>query len=256
MSVVASDAFSLTLTELKEILKSKGLSLGGNKAELIDRLAKADPTGKWLRENDGTGIEDITVQISTPGSSESANAMSPEREIALYKREKELAERELALVHHENQLLRERQLIDERRQNLEVSLDDAIMNSSAGNQERTNDDRTPEQCTNGRASISTKVNMTMLADLLSPFSGNAEKYETCDRQLMFLKQTYNLEDDILRILIGTRLKGRAMEWFHSKPIYIAMPSDDLLAELRKMFHHRPNKITMRRRFEERVWTKT
>ena len=88
MSVVASDAFNLTLTQLKEILKSKGLSLGGNKAELIDRLAKADPTGEWLRANDGTGIEDITVQISTPGSSESANAMSPEREIALYKREK------------------------------------------------------------------------------------------------------------------------------------------------------------------------
>ena len=159
-------------------------------------------------------------------------------------------------MRRENQLLRERQLIDERRQNLEVSRDDAIMNSSAGNQERTNDDRTPEQSTNGRASISTKVNMTMLADLLSPFSGNAEKNETWERQVMFLKQTYNLEDEILRILIGTRLKGRAMEWFYSKPIYIAMPSDDLLVELRKMFHHRPDKITMGRRFEERVWTKT
>ncbi|XP_015602065.1 uncharacterized protein LOC107271021 [Cephus cinctus] len=56
-------------------------------------------------------------------------------------------------------------------------------------------------------------------------------------------------------MIGTRLKGRASEWFHSKPEHVEMTSDVLLDELRGMFYHRPNKIVMRRRFEERMWKK-
>lgn len=56
--------------------------------------------------------------------------------------------------------------------------------------------------------------------------------------------------------MGTRLKGRALEWFYSKPEYIGMRSDDLLDELRGMFYHRPDKIALRRRFEERVWKKS
>lgn len=34
-----------------------------------------------------------------------------------------------------------------------------------------------------------------------------------------------------------------------------MRSDELLDELRRMFHHRPNKIALRHRFEERTWKK-
>lgn len=71
---------------------------------------------------------------------------------------------------------------------------------------------------------------------------------------MFLKQAYKLDDDTTKILIGTRLKGKEKEWFHSKPI--TKTPGNLLNELRKMFHYRPSQIMMRRRFEERVWKRT
>lgn len=110
--------------------------------------------------------------------------------------------------------------------------------------------------TNVAVPVTTKINITMLADLLSFFDGRTDMYETWEKQVLFLKQTYNLNDDTTKILIGTRLKGKAAEWFHSKPEYITLATDDLLRELKKMFHHRPNRIVMRRRFEERVWRKT
>lgn len=50
-----------------------------------------------------------------------------------------------------------------------------------------------------------------------------------------------------------RLGGRAIERFHSKPEYIGMTADQLIEGLRGMFYHRPSKIALKRRFEERVW---
>lgn len=100
-----------------------------------------------------------------------------------------------------------------------------------------------------------KVNVTAVADLLDDFNGGAEELETWQGQVRFLRIAYNLDDHITKILIGTKLKGRALEWFHSKPEYITLSSEELLSELQRMFYLRPNKIVLRRRFEERVWRK-
>jgi len=70
-----------------------------------------------------------------------------------------------------------------------------------------------------------------------------------------LKTTYQLEDDAARLLIGMRLKDKALEWLHSKPEYVAMPFDVLLGELQAMFQHRQSRVTTRKIFEERVWKK-
>nr|XP_012145355.1 PREDICTED: uncharacterized protein LOC105663060 [Megachile rotundata] len=78
-------------------------------------------------------------------------------------------------------------------------------------------------------------------------------YETWEKQMKFLKMTFKLEEDMTKILIGKRLKEKAWEWFHSKPEYMHMTSDQLFAGLRGMFFHRPNKIALRRQFEDRVW---
>lgn len=65
--------------------------------------------------------------------------------------------------------------------------------------------------------------------------------------------TYKLQDEMTKILISSRLKGKAAEWFRSKPEHIEMSTDDLLLAMRGMFNHRPNKLARKREFEGRIW---
>ena len=51
----------------------------------------------------------------------------------------------------------------------------------------------------------------------------------------------------------SKLKGKALIWFHSRPKFIGMPMDNLLAELEAVFDHRQDSMTLRRKFESRVW---
>lgn len=111
MSDVINSARSLTVVQLKDILKMKALSTFGNKDDLIDRLVTTDPTGRWIsefreakknRENkDDTGSDADNDVTEDEGAGTSACGMTREFEIALYKREKELAERELAFARRE-----------------------------------------------------------------------------------------------------------------------------------------------------------
>lgn len=52
------------------------------------------------------------------------------------------------------------------------------------------------------------------------------------RQVRLLQTIYVLEDDIKIILIASKLKGKALSWFHSKPEHIKMAVDELLAEIK------------------------
>lgn len=74
--------------------------------------------------------------------------------------------------------------------------------------------------------------------------------------MRFLREVYDLNDNLTKILMSTKLRGRALDWFHSKSDYITMRFDELLAGLRGIFYYRPNKIILRRHFEERMWKKS
>jgi hypothetical protein len=50
-----------------------------------------------------------------------------------------------------------------------------------------------------------------------------------------------------------RLKGKANEWFHSRPELIEMNFESLLSQIKAMFCHQLNKLARRRKFEGRVW---
>ncbi|XP_014473085.1 PREDICTED: histone-lysine N-methyltransferase SETMAR-like, partial [Dinoponera quadriceps] len=49
-----------------------------------------------------------------------------------------------------------------------------------------------------------------------------------------------------------KLKRKALKWFHSKPEHIEMIFDTLIGELRKMFRHRQDKVTLRKKFKGRL----
>jgi hypothetical protein len=264
-----TDPKTFNVVMLKEVLRRRGLSTAGTKAELISRLTNDDPSGGWMQTigarteetmNLASGNDDDAHGGPSHGNEELQRSREElndrwepqmyRREIEIYRREKELAERELALARREIELLR----LMQSGGTTNVPTGASNRNTPGNNQvfrEASNmSQRFPSE-ENDLLIRSTRVNVNAVADLLSYFDGDAETIETWEKQVKFLSAAYKLNDDLTKILIGMRLKGRASEWFHSKPEYIEMTPNAILDGLRSMFYHRPNKIAMRRRFEER-----
>jgi len=224
------DPADLTVSQLKEKLRDLGLPSTGSKAELISRLSGANPSSSYnIEETPAMSEASAAVQRDRGDSETNTSVLAPhyERELEIFRREKELAERELQLARREIELLRGmRQL-----------------NAAEPDQTRRE---------NFSHSIS-KINITAIADLLGYFDGNTGDYEIWEKQLKLLKATYHLSDEYIKILVGMRLKGRALSWLHSKPQHIELPLDTLLNEMREMYDHRPSRMRLKKQFEERMW---
>jgi len=226
-----SSSASYTLVQLRDKLRELSLSTTENKAELLRRLHDADPAGGWMEVNpEAQGSSGVaSCEDRDEAVPVSIDVLTPhEREIAMYRKEKELAEREMQLLRREIELLK-------------VS------------QPSTVDSDRPHMAGRGNACEVGKASISAIADLLSYFDGSTGDYENWELQLRMLKRTYRLFDDYVKILIGMRLKNKASEWFKSKAEHIELPVDELLRELREMYNHRPSRVKLRKRFEERVW---
>lgn len=226
-----SDLNGLTVIALREKCKEYGLTATGSKAELIARLMEADPTNSWVADRDGrNGVDD--------GAGAAAGAPGDElqrREIELYRRELELAERELELARREIAMLR-----GQRRQD-PVDGEEATVGGEG------------VAAVGGEAQ--SRTNLKMIGELLGDFDGVTSDFDTWEKQVRFVKQTYRLEDDHAKILIGAKLKKKALEWFHSRPEYVSMPFETLLEKLSAMFQRRESKLVTRKKFESRIWRK-
>ncbi|XP_029171737.1 uncharacterized protein LOC114941060 [Nylanderia fulva] len=277
------DPDRFTVVALKELLAARGLSTAGTKAELIARLMEDDPSGAWMDGQDecGDGGEDSQQrEVAGAASAQSASSRQQreaagaasaqpassrqQREVELHKRERELAERELAerelaerelaVARLELEVMRKKMQAEqtiggERRQSTRVAAAierEQVRAMATGSSGGSDDIPAPL--------VQTRTNITAIADLLSVFDGKSSHYETWEKQIKQLRSTYRLED-VAKILIGMRLKGRAHEWLHSRAEHITMTFDHLLDELRAMFFRRQSKVTTRKKFEERVWRK-
>lgn len=227
------NADSFTVVQLKEILRRRGLSSAGTKSELIRKLNDQDPSGTWKSELEETE-EPLGGTGSEPGAVGGADvdaamqALGQQQQAEYQRRELELVQRELDVARRELQVMREMQ-----RLNIPSGI------QQAGHEHAS--------------AAHSRVNLTAVADLLSFFSGNTNEFENWERQLALLRATYGLDERATKILIGMRLKGRALEWLHSKPEHIGMHVDSLLTELRGVFHFPLSRLIRRRQFEERTW---
>ena len=97
------------------------------------------------------------------------------------------------------------------------------------------------------------MNIQVVVDLLRTYAGELGEYDKWEKQLQLLRETFRINDEQTKILPGMRLKGKALEWLHSKPDHMSMPVQLLLSELREMFSHRPIVLTLRKMFAERTW---
>lgn len=222
-------AGDLTVMELKEKLRQLALPCSGSKNELVLRLNESVPSGAWFEtepEMQATRSAEESVGRRTSEANFHGDEMQPEDRY----RDMRILEMELATLRRELELLKMHS-----RPSVPVSEEARIDTESRSMQPR--------------------INMSAIAELLTTFDGTTGNFETWERQLKLLKQTYRLDDEHARVLIGMRLKGKALEWLHSKPEFMEMSVEALLCELKTMFNHRPSKIVSRKKFEERVWRK-
>lgn len=211
-----------TVTHLKELLRERDLLTTGNKADLILRLQRDAP--KTLDEvrlvADVTESTQATEDVSyTQGARidlSRERTYEEDRELELIRRKRDLLRRKLELVRRESEL----------------------RNWAAGD---------PAANDYGGYSIKT------LKDLLSEFDGSSGDYWNWERQVELLRDTYRVDDGVLSVLIASKLKEKALRWFHSKPEHIRLSTPDLMSEMKRIFDHRPSKLILKKEFERRTW---
>ncbi|KYN22486.1 hypothetical protein ALC57_05110, partial [Trachymyrmex cornetzi] len=216
----------LTVAKLKWALKQQRLPTYGRKAELIQRIQAADPSGEWIREAIqqviGEDEEEVVAPPSremrptenTAGGSQSNN--DNRQEVDLERRERELLQREIELLRRENKILR----------------------------------RSPS---NGVASTNTRANMSVksISELVGEYKGSDEDFNRWKIQIGLLRATYELDENASKILIGSKLRGKALDWYHSRADHIAVTTEELLKEMQAMFERSRGRLELRKTFELR-----
>lgn len=205
-----------TVPELKEFLRVRNLPVTGNKAELTERLEKSDEN-IWnilAAEKAQRQEEQLTARREEP-EVEVTSSRLVQQELELLKRERDLMRREIDLLRREQQVTTEHMRSDE-------------------------------------ANSATNIGIRALSDLLSDFNGY-DNFETWEQQVNLLRASYKLNDSAVRVLISSKLKGKALSWFHSKPEHLTYDVSELLESMKSMFHHRPSKLLLRKEFESRQW---
>ncbi|XP_025265893.1 uncharacterized protein LOC112638423 [Camponotus floridanus] len=239
-----------TITEMREALRERGLTVGGSKAELIQRLNTNDP-GVWerLSERRGRAIcsGDVPASEVARSPSESGDAMemetvdgTPRRGDRASMTTSEPRERGDAMQAELLLLRREREILEREQQLLRREIE--IMKSAAS---------TPT-ITSGSV-ISAFDGVRGIKELLPEFDAADGTFWRWRQQLELLRRTYQLDDNSTRVLIGSRLRGRALSWFYSRAEHVTLGLEDLLREMESMFDLRPGKLSLRREFEARVW---
>lgn len=219
------DPSNLTVAELKTKLRERGLATNGTKVELIARLMETDPSGDWANERDNSvyaaeegavgGTEEQRTRAAEEQQRQQDGLLS---EIEFMRRERELMRRELDLARREADML-----------------------------------RSSPRFNNSLVSTRPNVNVKAIGELLREFNGVGSYFSEWEKQVRLLCRTYELDDNMAKILISSKLKGKAIQWFHSKADYIEMSLTQLLQEMQVAFDHRPSKLERRKKFEQRTW---
>ncbi|XP_070529916.1 uncharacterized protein [Cardiocondyla obscurior] len=162
----------------------------------------------------------------TAGDLINLNAAVPaaQKESSLTRRERELDAREINILRTELELLR-----------------------------RENDALRASPRSSLYTSSRTTLSIRNVCELLSEFNGNVDNFERWKAQVLLLINMYELDENAARILVGSRLRGKAAEWYASLVEHLSMNVDDLLERMSSMFGQRLSRLERKRLFENRTW---
>lgn len=195
--------------------------LMGRKAELIARIQQADPSGTWLSEAARQPATEDNLEDSSQEEEETqaVDKNLSRREMELISRERDLMQREIELLRRENDMLR------------------ASPRSSLSTVSRTT------------------LNIKNVSDLFSECNGFGDDFERWKAQVNLLRDTYDLDENAAKILVGSKLRGKAADWYFSLVEHLSMRVDRLMEKMGTMFNQSLSRLERKLQFENRVWQK-
>lgn len=98
------------------------------------------------------------------------------------------------------------------------------------------------------------INIKNISELLSEYHGSSDDFEHWKAQVNLLENTYELDENSAKILVGSKLKRKAQEWYYSLANNL-MQVDELLEKMNAMFNQLIGQLERRRHFEVRRWKK-
>ncbi|XP_043497018.1 uncharacterized protein LOC122520807 [Polistes fuscatus] len=215
---------TLKVNQLKDMLSAKNLSTTGNKTELVKRLLEAGTPAADLCLTSGGTCEESDEQTEVM-SVQGLNYVPPPNpastEMELLRRARDLAEREADLLRRELEFLR----------------------------------RTPQSVISETERSRVKK-WQDIKELIVEFDGSDIEFDRWEKQVKGLLASYDLDAPSSKALVCSRLRGKALKWYHSRVDCVDLSSNDLLRELRKMFGQQVDPLILRRKLEARVWKPT
>ncbi|XP_067630032.1 uncharacterized protein [Eurosta solidaginis] len=97
-----------------------------------------------------------------------------------------------------------------------------------------------------------QVPIDVILNIVPEYDGKAS-VDIWLSQLQSVSVAYGIDDNLQRVLLLSKLKGKALSWMHSKPNFATEELQNLLAELREAFSTKERKLVLRRKFEARKW---
>ncbi|XP_076667929.1 uncharacterized protein LOC143368757 [Andrena cerasifolii] len=241
--------YNYTVAELKEFLRVRNLVTTGTKADLISRLEQCDANiwqsiaeeNSWVAERtarDEEARRRAAAEESTTLRSEGHLHVSQaevqqqlddpvRREMELLRRERDILQREVELFRRESAGSRNPST-------------DSTRTGSTGSMD-------------SRRTATDNLSIRVIGDLLREFDGNDNTFWKWEQQVDLLRTSYQLHENASRVLISSKLKGRAASWFHSKAEHLTLTIVDLLGEMKIMFDYRPTQVALRQEFQDRTW---
>ncbi|XP_043065023.1 uncharacterized protein LOC122320749 [Drosophila ficusphila] len=96
------------------------------------------------------------------------------------------------------------------------------------------------------------VSLNIIKDMLPEF-GNKSPVNIWVAQLKTVAEIHNLDDNMLRLLIMTKLKGEALTWLYDTNDRLSFSINEILNQMMAKFGTKQNKMCLRRQFEKRNW---
>lgn len=251
----------LTVNDMKESLRTNNVSTTGNKPELVSRLEELDPDGNWLQAWKLSRLQKAQNSGASGGDNNGKNA------------EQEGLKQQLVAMQKALEALTMR--LQQQQPTAPVSLGEtsttaltsaivpmttaaAMTTTTATAAVAAGQHLVSNLEVSGSPNVDTflspRTPISTIAELLGVFDGNGENFESWSQQLEMIRSTYKLNDDTARIMISSKLKGKALTWFHSRPEHLRLPINDLVLEIKKMFYPQLSKIRLRKQFENRIWS--
>jgi len=230
-------ASDLTVMELKEELRKLGLAGTGCKSDLIARLNRSTPNGTWSELQTEAQTSGIRVEVANEGSSHEQPECGRERgttETRSSPQPRDAPKTEMEMMRRELELLRAR--------------------LSAIDSTRYTHDAPKAHTSIETGWVQNKVSLNVIAELLPEFDGTIGDFRIWRNKLKLLERTYQLNKNHMKILVGLRLRGKALAWLHSADEYMLLSTEELLKGLGVMFDQQLDDM-LHERFRERKWRK-